>query len=347
MMKKNVRLEDIAKRLNLTKVSISKALRDHPDISLETRKRVKKLADEMGYFPNQVARSLTSRRTRTIGVIVPKIAHFFFSYVIEGIYNAAAENNYEVILGVSMEDRELERKHLESILKMRVDGLLVSVTEETEDVKTFDVARDMGIHLLFFDRVFENVGISVVKVEDLESAAKGTRHLIGLGHRNIAHLAGFETIDIGRNREKGYRQAMEAAGLEVADTAVVHGGFSEEDGYRGFQKLMETHGKPEALFTVTYPVGLGVLEYMRDHGMDPAEMPILAFGKSDFNRYLSSPFICIDQPTVELGRVAVEQLLKEIEAGDDEKFEPQMIRLPAGVLPPENGRRTGFRDETR
>src|SRR5690625_2254364 len=95
MMKKNVRLEDIAKRLNLTKVSISKALRDHPDISLETRKKVKKLADEMGYFPNQVARSLTSRRTRTIGVIVPKIAHFFFSYVIEGIYNAATENNYE------------------------------------------------------------------------------------------------------------------------------------------------------------------------------------------------------------------------------------------------------------
>jgi LacI family transcriptional regulator len=155
---KNIRLEDIAKRLNLSKVSISKALRDHPDISIKTRKKIKKAAKEMGYHPNQVARSLASKKTRIIGVIVPKIAHFFFSYVIEGIYNAVIENDYDVILGVSLENGELEDKHLESFLQMRVDGLLVSISQETKNPAKFEAAKEMGIKLVFFDRVFEDAG---------------------------------------------------------------------------------------------------------------------------------------------------------------------------------------------
>lgn len=329
-MKKNVRLEDIAKRLNLTKVSISKALRDHPDISMKTRETVKKLAAEMGYHPNQVARSLTSSRTRTVGVIVPKVAHFFFSYVIEGIYNAAAENDYDIILGVSLESRELEKKHLESILQMRVDGLLVSVSQETTDPAPFDVVRNMGINLLFFDRAFEGSGFSCVKVEDRESARKGVNHLIRLGYRDICHLAGFESAEIGKERESGYRQALRESGIQFSDSAVVRGGFSEQDGYSGFGTLMAQHGKPEALFCVTYPVGLGVLRYMKDHDMNPEELTLLVFGQSDFNQYLPSPFICINQPALELGRVAFEQLLSEIES--EEEVIPRTIKLPANVI---------------
>lgn len=326
---KNVRLEDIAKRLNLTKVSISKALRDHPDISEETRIKVKKMAKKMGYRPNLVARSLTSKKSQIIGVIVPKMAHSFFSSVAEGIYRAALESDYEVILGISLEDEELEKRHLESMLNMRVDGLLISVSEQTKSPESFDIVKDMNIDLVFFDRGFTDAGYTYVKVEDRKSAKKGVLHMIDRGYNNIAHLAGYSAIEIGRDRNLGYQDALKEAGLEVDDAAIVECGFSENDGYKGFSKLIDQFGKPEAIFCATYPVGLGVLQYMKEHDMDPEEITILAFGSSEFNRYLSHPFICIDQPTVELGQRAFKQLVNEIDS--TEVVVPKLIELPADL----------------
>lgn len=327
---KNVRLEDIAKRLNLTKVSISKALRDHKDISVETRRRVKKTAKEMGYHPNLQARSLTSKQTNTIGVIVPKIAHTFFASTIEGIYKAAEEKGYKVILGVSYENEKLERQHLESMLNMRVDGLVVSVTEQTKSSKIFESVRKMGIDMVFFDRGFTDAGYSYIKVADRESAKKGVKHLIDLGYRNIAHLSGYKTSKIGNERETGYREALEEAEIEIVESAIVEGGFSEADGYKGFGKLIDVYGIPEALFAVTYPVGLGVLEKMVEMKIDPSTIPTLVFGTSDFNRYLSTPFLCIDQPNYELGKRAFEQLLTEMEL--EVRPKPALVELPAEIL---------------
>src|SRR5699024_878016 len=215
---KNVRLEDIAERLDLTKVSVSKALRDHSDISEETREKVKKMAKKMGYRPNLVARSLTSNKTHIIGVIVPKVAHPFFSSVIEGIYRAALESDYEVILGVSLEDVEVEQRHLESMLNMRVDGLMVSISQNTRALNTFDIVKDMGVNMVFYDRGFQKGGYTYVKVEDREGARKGVRYMIDQGYKNIAHLAGYLDVDdredrniatIGKDRYLGYRRSEE------------------------------------------------------------------------------------------------------------------------------------------
>ncbi len=326
---KNVRLEDIAKELNITKVSVSKALRDHKDISEETRKRVKKKAKEMGYHPNLQARSLTSKVTNTIGVIVPKIAHAFFAATIEGIYKAAEKEGYKVILGVSYENEQLEKEHLESMINMRVDGLVVSVTEKTSKPDIFDSAKEMGIHLVFFDRGFADAGFSYVKVNDRESARKGVDHLIGLGYKDIAHLAGYSSSAIGWQRRAGYLEALQNAGMSMPESAIIEGGFSEADGANGFKQLLEQYGKPEAIFAVTYPVGLGILSEMHEMGIPPAEIPILAFGDSDFNQYLSTPFICIDQPNYDLGKRAFEQLFKEMKAR--EEVIPEMVVLSADL----------------
>ncbi|MEX0771031.1 MAG: LacI family DNA-binding transcriptional regulator [Balneolaceae bacterium] len=328
---KNVRLEDIANRLSLTKVSISKALRDHPDISVETRKKVKKMAKKMGYRPNLQARSLTSKKTRTIGVIIPKIAHSFFSLVMEGIYKRAQEKGYKVILGISMENEDLERQHIESMMEMRVDGLLVSISEHTKNAEIFDQVKEMGIHLVFFDRGFMEAGYSYIKVADREGAKSGVREMIDLGYRDIAHLSGFSSVLIGRDRKRGYEEAMKEAGLKIPESSVVEGGFGEEDGYEGFKKLLEQRDLPEALFAVTYPVGLGALRYMIENGIDPKEIKILTFGGNEFIWSLVTPFICIDQPTVELGKRAIEQLLLEMESEEDE-VEPKLIELPASTI---------------
>jgi len=329
MAKKNVRLIDIAERLNLTKVSISKALRNHPDISIETRKKVQKVAEEMGYRPNLVARSLTSKKSQTIGVIIPKMAHYFFAPVIEGIYKAAAESDYEVVLGISMEDEKLEKQHIESMIDMRVDGLLISITEQTESPDRFDVIRDMGIDLVFFDRGFPDAGYTYIRVEDRKSAENGVSHLINLGYKDIAHLAGYSAIEIGKERKSGYLDALKNASLSMPESAIVEGGFSEKDGYKGFETLLKQYAKPEAIFAVTYPVGLGILEYMNDHNMNTGEIAILTFGLSEFNHYLAHPFICIDQPTYELGRRAFEQIVTEINSNT--KRLPEIIQLPAKV----------------
>lgn len=336
---KNVRLEDIAKRLDLTKVSVSKALRDHSDISENTRNKVKKMAQKMGYRPNLVARSLASKKTHIVGVIVPQVAHPFFSSVIEGIYQAALESKYEVILGVSMEDEALEKKHIESMLNMRVDGLLISISENTRDLSNFDMVRDMEVNLVFYDRGFIDGGFTYVKVEDREGARKGVRYMINKGYKNIAHLSGeLDTENrkdrnittIGKDRNLGYRDALTEAGIEIEEPAIIETGYGEQDGYEGFAKLLKEYGRPEAVFCVTYPVGLGALRYMKDHDIDPSEIPILSFGGSNFNKVLSHPFICIDQPSFQLGQQAYERLLSEIEA--EKTINPELISLEAQIL---------------
>lgn len=329
MKNNNVRLIDIAERLNLTKVSISKALRDHPDIGEKTKKKVQKVAKEMGYRPNLVARSLTSQKTYTIGVIIPKMAHYFFAPVVEGIYKLASESNYEVVLGISLEDEELEKKHLESMLDLRVDGLLISISEKTKDAERFEKVREMGIELVFFDRGFSDAGFSYIRVEDRKSAENGVKYLINQGFNEIAHLSGYSTSEIGIERKLGYLDALKKASIEIDEKMIVEGGFSENDGYEGFAKLVDQYGVPKALFAVTYPTGLGALRYMNEHDINPNDITILTFGSSEFNEYLPNPFVCIDQPTFELGRRAFEQILREINDKSDRL--PETIQLPAFV----------------
>lgn len=325
--------------MDLTKVSVSKALRDHPDISEETRKKVKKMAKKMGYRPNLVARSLTSKKTNIIGVIVPKIAHTFFSAVIQGIYQAALKTDYEVILGISMEDAELEKKHVESMLNMRVEGLLVSISEKTKNMSSFENVRKMGVDLVFYDRGYISDGFTYMKVEDREGARKGVMHMINNGYKDIAHLSGKLEAEnrkdrnigkIGQERFLGYRDAMEEANIEINEKAIVEGAYGEEDGYKGFGQLLKQYGKPEALFCVTYPVGVGALRSMLDHGIDPGDIPILSFGSSEFNRYLSHPFICIEQPSFELGQRAFKRLVSEINA--EGEIKPELITLPIDIV---------------
>ncbi len=326
---KNVRLVDIAKELNITKVSVSKALRNHSDISEDTREKVKKMAKKLGYRPNLVARSLTSSKSKTIGVIIPKVAHFFFASVMEGIYREAKKNGYEIFLGVSFEDEKQEKKLLETMMEMRVDGLLISLTEQTKDPTRFKELRSMGIDLVFFDRGIKDSGFSYIRAEDKKSAENGVKKLIELGYSDIAHIAGYEHSEIGHGRKEGYLDAMKEAGLEVNGEAIVEGGFSEDDGYDGFQRLIDGYGVPEALFTVTYPVGLGAIKCMKNNNIDPKDVKILSFGRSDFNDYLASPFLCIDQPTQSLGEKATQQLLKEM--ASENSTTPELIELPSSV----------------
>ena len=308
-----ITLSDIAARLKVSKVTVSKALRDHPDIGAETKQRVRQLAEKLAYTPNTAARNLSSRRTHTIGLVVPKIAHFFFSSVIESVYDTAFENNYEIILTVSQEDATREIKHLKTLLSMRVDGLLISVSQQTQDTAIFELVKKKGVPLVFFDRVIEGLNCSTVTVDDREGTARLVEQAIAAGYTKIAHLAGFSHTNIGRERCAGFRAAMQKHGLPVREDWVVTGGFSEDYGYKALQQLHRANHLPEIIVAVTYPVALGVYAAAKDLGLKiPDDLDVVCFGDSTTNRFISPSLTCVSQPTEKLGRRAMEILLEEI-----------------------------------
>ncbi len=314
-MKRNqVTLSDIADRLKVSKVTVSKALRDHTDIGQATKQLVKDTARELGYTPNFIARNLSARKTTTIGLLVPKIAHHFFATAIEAIYDTAFANNYEIIMAVSQENSSHEAKHIETMLSMRVDGLLVSVTEETEDMAAFKLVRDKGVPLVFFDRVVNGLGFSCVTADDKQGACLAVAHAIERGYTDIGHFAGFSHTQIGYRRCQGYRLAMQQAGLPVNPDWVLDGGFGEKDGFRSFMQLHDAGNLPQVIFAVSYPVALGVYAGARETGLAiPRDIDVISFGGSSENRFFKPALTYVDQPADVIARHAMEMLLHELQ----------------------------------
>lgn len=328
-----VTLSDIAEHLGLTKVSISKALRDHPDISAETKKRVREIAQEMGYTPNRLARSLSTNESGTIGVVIPKIAHNFFADALGGINMLASERGYETILCVSGESEQVEEQHLQTLLSLQVDGLLVSVSQETESLAVFEEILAEEVPLVFFDRALDGVTASRVVVDDKSGAYQATDHAIRSGHRTLAHLAGFSHVSIGRDRRQGYEDALADHGRSVDDRLVVEGGFGEMDGYNGMNTLFERGVIPDAIFAVTFPVALGASDAIREQAdLSHDDIQVYSFGQHGLNRFFEYPHVSVEQPAEKMGRKAMALLDGEIGGG---KSEPTEITISTQIVEPE------------
>lgn len=339
-----VRLVDIARRLNLSKMSVSKALRNHPDISEETRALVEQTAAEMGYVPNHLARSLSSNRSRTLGVVVPRLTRFVAG-VLDGVQACAAEHDYRVVLNVSQEDGATERRHLDALLALQVDGLLLSAAEDAPDLAVYERIRRLGVPLVFFDRAVEEAGCSTVTVDDEGGAFEVVDYALRQGYRRIGHLAGYAHHSTGRRRRAGYEHALRAHGVPLTPALVVEGGYSARHGYEGFRTLYEQGDLPEAIFTVSYAVAVGLQDALR--ALDPAragQLQVLTFGQGDVDRFLPRPFACVHKPARQLGYEAAARLLYEIRHPE---AEPYQMMLPTRLVTPEESLRPSYRDEVR
>ena len=328
-----VTLEDIARKLNVSRVTVSKALRGHPDISESTTSLVRKVAEEIGYRPNIIARTLSSRRSHMIGLVIPKIAHFFFGSLIEGVYNTAFNNNYEIILTVSQENPERERKHLETLVSMRVDGILISITVGTRDTAVFEWIKRLGVPLLFLDRQPYPVprGFSSVLADDEGGTRSAIEHAITIGYRKIACIGGAQNVNIARNRVLGFRNAMKKHGLSVPRQWVVGGGFGKDAGYDGLIRFHTDGDMPELIFAMTYPVALGVYEAAKDLGLRiPEDVDVICFGDSDVGKVISPALSCVNQPNYELGSKALELMLKML--GHADASREQHLVLPTELI---------------
>ena len=329
----HITLEDIARQLDVSRVTVSKALRGHPDISTEMTRKVRKVADDLGYSPNIIARSLSARRSNMIGLVVPKIAHFFFGSVIEAVYNAAFEHNMETILTVSQENAERERKHLQTLVSMRVDGIIISVSQETRDNGIFEWIRSMRIPLLFVDRRPDPPppGFSSVLVDDQGGTMRAVDHAIAIGYRKLAFVGGSAHISIGKDRFAGFERSLEKHGIPLRREWVLRGGFGRDDGYNAFIQLHRSGQMPEFIFAATYPVALGIYEAAKTLGVRiPGDIDIMCFGDSDVSRFITPALSCVNQPTQELGARAVALLLEII--GNPESAGEQHVVMPTDLI---------------
>lgn len=327
----NVTLKEIAAELGMSAMTVSRALNNKENVDAKTKEKVLEQARSMGYTPNHVAKSLVSRKTFTIGVVIPEISHVFFAEVISGIEKVAYEKDYQLILTNSAENFEREKKAIKTLQSKRVDGILVSSSETTRDVAHYKRVINSGIPLVFFDRCFKGLGGSTVSVDDKRGAKNMTQHMIEHGYERIACLHGPE-ISIGKERLVGYREALTEAGIIVDENLVVESGFLEKGGYSAMDKILSlSHDKwPRAVVTVNDPVALGAIERIEEEGLSiPDDIAIGGFSDDIRARLLKCPLTTVKQPTEEIGKAAAEKLIKTIQNGGET---PENIELNTELI---------------
>ena len=314
MKKEPVTQQDIADRLNVSRITISKALRDHPDISSEMKGKVRKAVEEMGYSPNLIAKQLTLRKTFTLGIVVPDLENSFFSYLTDSIIDAATERNYHIILTVSREKEENEYRNIRNLIGMRVDGLLVCVSQFTTNTEIFEYAGRMNIPLVFFDRAMKGIGFSYVAFNDKSGTTDAINQLTTAGYSKIAHFSGYSNISIGADRCNGYKEALVNNGIAVRDEWIIEGGYEIEDGYRAFEQLYSTGNLPEIILAVNDRVALGAYKAIRKAGLKiPDDIGIIGYGFSETAQLFSPTLSIINQDPRKMGRIAANLLINEIQ----------------------------------
>jgi LacI family transcriptional regulator len=307
-----VRMKDIAHDLGLSTVTISKALRGHPDIADQTRKRVLKRMEELHYQPNLAARALITGRTWTVGLVVPDLLHPFFAQVAKAISAGIRGQGYSLIITSSEEDPGLEQREIEQLLARRVDVLLIASSQCT--VESFRRIDQLQTPFILLDRCFVGLTANFVGVDDRMVGLLGTRHLIEQGCRRIAHIRGPEA-STALGRLEGYNQALHAHGLTSPAEYIVPIGTSGDDrgepgGYEAARKLLSAHPRPDGIFCFNDPVALGAMRAILDAGLRiPEDIAVVGCGNVLYSDFLRVPLTSVDQDSAAIGRHAAELAL--------------------------------------
>ena len=309
-----LRMKDIADELGLSVVTISKVLRNHPDISPETRERVLKLVQDRDYQPNMLARSLVTGRSFLIGLIVPDLIHPFFAEVAKSLSLAIRSEGYSLILSSSEEDPALEVQEMRQLLSRRIDAIVVASTATSGEA--FERLRDNNQRFLLIDRNLDIEDGTFVGVDDIESGRLATEHLVSVGCRNIAHIGGREN-STGLDRLEGYRRALAAAGLPYVPGNVIHRSRVDTDsisqGADAARLLLQRENRPDGIFCYNDPLAIGAMRVLLEQGVRiPEDIALVGCGNLHYDDSLRVPLSSIDQQTSEIGRRAAELVLQMI-----------------------------------
>ncbi len=326
MNKGQVTIKDIARELGISPSTVSKALKGHPDISPATKKAVRALVEKWNYKPDPIALSLKSGQSKTIGVIVPEIVHYFFSTVISGIEDLAYNSGYHVMFCQSNESYEREVKAVNTLLSSRVDGILVSLCKLTEKFDHFRNITENGIPLVFFDRICDEIETDRVIVDDETGAYEGVKHLISTGCREIIHLSAPQNLLIAKNRKNGYIKALKESNLPVREENIIKCDTAEEARII-VPELIKRVRKPDGIFAVN---DLTAAEAMRMVKMGGCKVPdnisIVGFTSGMISELTDPPLTSVEQHGYIVGKEAVRLLISSLENTHEKNFQTIVIK---------------------
>jgi len=325
-------IHDIARQLSISASTVSRALNDNPLISKTTREKIKKVALEIGYRPNTMAANLRTRRTNTIGVIVPLINRHFFSSVISGIEDVAYNSGFAVTITQSNDSFEKEEKIAQTLYSNRVDGVIVSIGMETTKFDHLKHFSERDIPLVFFDRVVDEIEAHKISVDDFNGGFKATQHLIEQGAKRIAHIGGPLNLKIYQKRLDGYLDAMKKAGLAVDDSMLIHNSLTRTDGTNAVKKLFSQKVKPDAIFCANDTTALSAIIYFNEHAIKvPDDVLIVGFSNEPFSEVVTPSISTIRQPGFEMGQKAASLIIEQIKL-KDKPSEFQEIVMPTELI---------------
>ena len=329
--KSSVTIHDLARELNISASTVSRALNDSPRISQTMRDKIKNLAIEKGYRHNSVASNLRTKKTNTIGIIVPLINRNFFSSFISGVEDIAFNSGYNVIISQSNDFLEKEKKIAQSLFNNQVDGLICSLSMQTDEFEHFELFIRKNIPLVFFDRVPEMQANKVI-IDDYAAGYTATMHLIEQGYKRIAHLAGPTVLNTYFNRMEGYKSALLKSGLQINDELIIYNRLTRADGHEAIDKLFNLKNPPDAIFCGNDTTALSVIIYMKKLGISiPEDFGIVGFSNEPFSEVVTPSISTIRQPSIEMGMKAAELLINEIESTDTETHY-QTITMPSELI---------------
>ncbi|MDD4426971.1 MAG: LacI family DNA-binding transcriptional regulator [Paludibacter sp.] len=304
-------IKDIAKELGISIATVSRALNESYEIKSETKAMVLAKAKELHYKPNIQARNLLKKRNYMIGVVVPEFITFFFPEIIIGIQEVVNKQGFQVLICQSNESSTLERKNIEMLEESMVEGLIVSIAKDAKNIDLFKRLIQERMPIVFVNRVLPDLRANQVIIDDRKWAFKVVEHLIKCGYRNIAHLAGNEHLSVTKERLLGYLDALEAHDIPIRENLIMYVGVQQDRAKIGVDYLLSLKDKPDAIFCINDPIAIGSMLELKKRGYRvPEDIAIAGFSESPIGKIME--LTSVSQPTLELGKIAAETLLKQI-----------------------------------
>lgn len=310
---------DLAKQLNISTSTVSRALTGHPNVKAQTREAVLALAEKMDYQRNQLSISLITNKTKTIGIIVPEFSSSFFSQLVMDAQNEARKNGYMVLISQSNEDYDTEVANAQLMLRNRVDGVMVSLTKETRNFDHFHLLHRRGIPLVFFNWVCDEIMTPKVIINDYDAAFTAVEHLIQTGKKRIAHLAGPPSMIISRKRLNGYLDALKKYNIPVDEDLIISYDLTLAKVKIYVKHFLDMTPPPDAIFAVNDPTAIEAIQVIKQaQKRIPEDIGVIGFSNDHVSKYIEPSLTTIAQPITEMARTSVKLLLEMIDKDPSE-----------------------------
>ncbi|WP_430812093.1 MULTISPECIES: LacI family DNA-binding transcriptional regulator [unclassified Carboxylicivirga] len=338
MKSQPITIKDIARILGISPSTVSRALKDHPDISARTKQLVQTFAEKVNYRPNALALSLRSSKTNTIGIVIPEIVHHFFSSVISGIEDVAYGRGYNAIICQTNENYQREVIDLQALVDNRVDGILVSMSKNTHAFTHFQNLKENGVPVVFFDRICEQIDTDRVIADDFEGARIATHHLIEKGCRKIMHLAAPQHLLIGKNRKEGFCSALQEHNIPCDERLIIKCD-TRETVFANADDILRLAPEIDGIFAVNDSTAIAAMQVLQRNGYNiPKDIAVAGFGDGPNANIAYPPLTTVEQKGYDIGQAAMQLLIGHIEntSQNDEYetkiFTPELVERSSSQL---------------